>query len=92
MANTQSAKKQARQAERARDRNKVHRTGARTAVKNARLEIEGGDLESAIEATRKAVSKLDRAASKGVIHRNNASRRKSRLMKHLAALEAQKDS
>ena len=89
MANTQSAKKQARQNQRRYLRNRNRRSTARTAVKKARLHMDEGNLEVAIEETRQAVSSLDRAASKGAIHRNNASRRKSRLMKRLAALEAQ---
>lgn len=89
LANIASAKKQARQSVKREARNKGVRTRARTQVKKARLQIEAGELEAAIQATRDAVSALDRAASKGVIHRNNASRRKSRLMKRLAALQAQ---
>ena len=69
-------------------RNKVWRTKARTSVKEARIAIDSGDREAAENATRVAIEKLDKAASKGVIHNKNASRRKSRLMKRLAALEA----
>ena len=92
MANTKSAKKQVRSSERKRVRNQNRRSAAKTGVKKARLQLEGGDLEAAIEATREAASALDRAASKGAIHRRNASRRKSRLMKRLAALEAQQSA
>lgn len=92
MANIQSAKKQARQNEKRRLHNKGIRTSTRTALKQARTQIEQGELEQAIEATRHAVSKLDRAAAKGIIHKNNAARRKSRLMKRLAALEAEASS
>jgi small subunit ribosomal protein S20 len=52
------------------------------------LAIESGDVDAARAATLQAVSALDKAAEKGVLHRNNASRRKGRLMKQLAALEA----
>ncbi len=69
-------------------RNKVWRTRARTSVKEARTAIDSGDREAAENATRVAIEQLDKAASKGVIHNKNASRRKSRLMKRLAALEA----
>jgi small subunit ribosomal protein S20 len=48
------------------------------------------DLEEARTATFKAVSALDKAAEKGILHKNNAARRKSRLMKQLAALESRK--
>lgn len=88
MANTASAKKRIRQNEKRRMRNKVWRTRARTSVKEARTAIDSGDREAAENATRVAIEQLDKAASKGVIHNKNASRRKSRLMKRLAALEA----
>ena len=89
MPNTRSAKKRMRQNEKRRLRNRRHRSSARTFVKTARHAIEQGDLEAARDATREAVSVLDRAASKGVIHSNNAARRKSRLMQQLARLEAE---
>lgn len=89
MANTKSAKKRIRRNERARVRNRVHLTRARTFVKKARTEIASGEMEDSVEAVREAVSALDHAASKGVIHPNNAARRKSRLMKRLAELEAE---
>jgi small subunit ribosomal protein S20 len=88
LANTASAKKRIRQNEKRRMRNKVWRTRARTSVKEARTAIDSGDREAAENATRVAIEQLDKAASKGVIHNKNASRRKSRLMKRLAALEA----
>ena len=69
-------------------RNKVWRNRARTTVKEARTAIDTGDRETAENATRVAIEQLDKAASKGVIHNKNASRRKSRLMKRLAAMEA----
>ncbi|MCX7683594.1 MAG: 30S ribosomal protein S20 [Anaerolineae bacterium] len=87
MANTKSALKRLRSAERRRLRNRMHKGRARTAVKKARLLIEAGKLEEAREAVRAAVSALDRAAEKGVIHKNNAARRKSRLMQRLNQLE-----
>ncbi|UCF62484.1 MAG: 30S ribosomal protein S20 [Anaerolineaceae bacterium] len=87
MANLRSAKKRIRQNAKRRMRNRVYRTRARTFVKHARLAIESGDSDAATDAVRKAVSELDRASSKGVIHRKNAARRKSRLMKRLASLE-----
>jgi len=87
LANTASAKKRIRQNAKRRIRNRIYSSQARTYVKRARIALETNDAESAIDAVREAVSKLDRAASKGVIHRKNAARRKSRLMKRLAALE-----
>lgn len=83
MANTKSAIKRLRSAERRRLRNRVYRGGARTAVKKARQLIEEGRFEEAREAVRVAVSALDKAAEKGIIHKNNAARRKSRLMQQL---------
>jgi small subunit ribosomal protein S20 len=58
-------------------------------VKQARHALEVGDLEAARTETLIAVRALDKAASKGVIHKNNAARRKSRLMKRLSALESE---
>lgn len=87
LANTASAKKRIRQNAKRHIRNRIYSSQARTYVKRARVALETNDAELAIDAVRQAVSKLDRAASKGVIHRKNAARRKSRLMKRLAALE-----
>ncbi|MBU0510118.1 MAG: 30S ribosomal protein S20 [Chloroflexi bacterium] len=89
MANTKSAIKRIRQNEKRRIRNRVFRGSARTFVKQARLAIESGTVDEARAATMQAVSALDKAAQKGVLHNNNASRRKGRLMKQLAALEEQ---
>lgn len=88
MANSKSAKKRIRVAERRRDRNKPLRTEARTFVKKAEVAIASGDTGAAEAATLQAVSVLDRVADKGVIHKNNAARRKSRLMAKYHALVA----
>lgn len=87
MANIKSQIKRNRQNEkrRLRNRNTVGRT--RTFVKKARQTIAEGSIEEARLATREAISALDKAAGGGTLHKNNAARRKSRLMKHLAALE-----
>lgn len=87
MANKKSAIKRIKQNEKRRLRNRVFRGGARTAVKKARLALESGNVEEAKAATMAAVSALDKAAEKKIIHANNASRRKGRLMKQLAQLE-----
>lgn len=87
MANKKSAIKRMRQNEKLRIHNRLFRGRARTEIKKARLAIESGELETARNATQAAVKALDKAASKGIIHKNNASRRKSRLMKQLSALE-----
>ncbi len=90
MANIKSQIKRNRQNEKRRLRNRVFRGRARTFVSKARVQIASGDVEDARQATLQAISALDKAAEKGVIHKNNAARRKSRLMKHLAALEKEK--
>ena len=85
LANTASAKKRIRQNEKRRLQNKLIRTRARTFVKRARTAVDASE-EGAAQAVQEAIRELDRAAAKGVIHRRNASRRKSRLMKQLAKL------
>jgi small subunit ribosomal protein S20 len=87
LANTQSAKKRIRQTQRRRVHNRIFRTRARTAVREARSAAKSGDASEAKAKVQQAVSELDRAASKGVIHRNNAARRKSRLMKKQAGAQ-----
>lgn len=88
MANSKSAEKRIRTAERKRLRNRPYRSVARTLVKKAELAINTGDREAAGTAVLVATRTLDRVASKGVIHPNNAARRKSRLMKKLNGLAA----
>lgn len=80
MANIRSAAKRARQSPKRYLRNNNLRSGARTSVKNARAAIDSGDQAAAAEAVQVASRALDKAASKGAIHANNASRRKSRMM------------
>ena len=87
MANIKSAIKRNKQNEKRRQRNRVFRGRARTYVKNARDVIISENLEEARAATLQAISALDKAAEKGILHKNNAARRKSRLMKQLATLE-----
>ena len=87
MANIKSAIKRIRQSEKRRVRNRAVRSRMRTYVKRANTAIVKGD--DAVEAVRTAISELDRAAKKGVIHPNNAARRKSRLMHKLNAAEAE---
>ena len=83
LANTKSAKKRIRQNMKRRLRTRPIRTRARTFVRHAKgMVTEQSDPSG--EAVRKAIRELDRAASRGVIHRNNAARRKSRLMKLMA--------
>ncbi|MBZ0281138.1 MAG: 30S ribosomal protein S20 [Anaerolineae bacterium] len=89
MANHKSAIKRIRQSEKNRIHNRIFRARTRTLVKKARTAIDAkSDLAAAQEATKMAVRDLDMAASRGTIHPRNAARRKSRLMKQLAALSA----
>ncbi len=83
MPNTTSARKQVRVDQRRRLRNKSIQSLCKTNITKAEKLIFSGELESAQEAAVAAISSLDRAAEKGVIHPNNAARRKSRLMKKL---------
>ena len=87
MANIKSAIKRNKQNEKRRLKNRIFRGNARTSVKKARLALDGSDAATALQATMEAVSALDKAAEKGVLHKNNAARRKSRLMRRMAALE-----
>ena len=87
MANIKSAEKRNRQNATREARNRIVRGRARTAVKNARAAIENGE-ENAADLVQVAERALDRAASKGVLHNNNASRRKSRLYRALNKAQA----
>ena len=87
MANSKSAEKRIRQNEKHRKQNRIYISGSRTAIRKARTLIESGDPNAA-DAVNVAMKALDRAASKGVIHPNNAARRKSRLMKALNEMGA----
>jgi small subunit ribosomal protein S20 len=89
LANTRSAIKRMRQNPKRRARNRFYTGAARTFVKKARTSLEGKSVEEARQATMEAVSALDKAAEKGILHKNNAARRKSRLMRQLAQLEKQ---
>ena len=80
---TKSAQKQMRLAGRRRLRNKSVHSLCKTNITKAEKLIFSGELEAAQKAVVAAVSSLDKAAEKGIIHPNNAARRKSRLMKKL---------
>ena len=86
MANIASAKKRARQAQKRYLRNKAHRSRMRTFIKKVLKAIDAGDLAAAQEAYRKAVPIIDSMVNKGIIHKNNAARKKSRLNARLKAL------
>jgi len=88
VANLKSQIKRNRQNEKRRLRNRVYSGSTNIAIRNARKALKSGNVEEAREATMLAVSRLDRAAQKSVLHKKNAARRKGRLMKQLAAPEA----
>ena len=82
-----SSQKRERQNEKRRMRNRSYKSRTRTMINKAFIAIDEGNLDQAKLATNEAVKALDKAAAKGAIHKNNASRRKSRLMTRLASLE-----
>jgi small subunit ribosomal protein S20 len=86
MANIKSQIKRNRQNAKRHDRNKAVRSELKTRTKTAVATAQAG--EDATEATREAVKRLDKAAAKGVIHKNAAARRKSRLAKRVNAASA----
>jgi len=86
---SKSAQKRVRVTERKRLRNKPVRTLCKTNITKAERLIFLGELKTAEEAVAVAITSLDKAAEKGIIHPNNAARRKSRLMKKLNQLQAQ---
>jgi small subunit ribosomal protein S20 len=88
MANIKSAAKRAKQNIKRREFNRYYKTTARTYIKRARRQIEGNELETAQETVQSAAKALDKAAQKGIISKNNAARRKSRLMKALNKAKA----
>lgn len=89
MANKQSAIKRVRSSERKRQRSMTFRSRARTYIKKSRELASEGRMEEARETAQEAISTLDKAAVKGILHPRNVSRRKSRLMHMLAAAEKQ---
>ena len=88
VANIKSQKKRILTAEKARQRNKAVRSELKTAIKGVRLAVEAGELEGAQIAARKASRLLDKAASKGIIHKNQAAQRKSGVSKLVNSLNA----
>ncbi|GAA0191979.1 MULTISPECIES: 30S ribosomal protein S20 [unclassified Aeromicrobium] len=86
MANIKSQIKRNRQNEAARERNKSVRSALKTAVRRFHAAVESGDAEQAKVLAADAGKKLDKAASKGVIHKNQAANRKSSIAKKAASL------
>ena len=87
MANIKSQKKRILTAEKARQRNKAVRSELKTAIKAVRTAVEAGQLEDAQVAANKASRLLDKAASKGIVHKNQAAQRKSGVQKLVNALK-----
>lgn len=87
MAHHKSAKKRIRQTAARKLRNRMARSTLRTAVKKVEMAIEAGQADQARASLLKATSLLDKAARKGLLHRNNASRRISRLTRKVNSLK-----
>ena len=88
MANHKSAEKRNRQAQVRRLRNRMNRSKMKTTVRTLNEAIESGSVEEAKEALKVAVPVIAKTASKGTIHKKNASRKISRLTKRVNALDA----
>lgn len=86
MANTDQARKRARQAEKRRQHNTSQLSSMRTAIKKVRKAIAGGDKSAAEQVFREAQTVIDRVADKKVVHKNSASRYKSRLVHRIRAM------
>jgi small subunit ribosomal protein S20 len=90
VANIKSQIKRNRQNEKARLRNKAIKSSLKTAVRKFRETADQGDVEATVAALRAASRQLDKAVSKGVIHKNQAANRKSAIAKRTAVLQAAK--
>jgi small subunit ribosomal protein S20 len=86
LANSRSARKRIRSSERKRVRNRIVRSAVRTRISRVRRSLVSGQSTGIEEELRAAVKALDKAAEKGILHRNNAARRKSRIMTMAAKL------
>jgi len=86
MANTAQARKRARQAEATRQRNASQKSELRTAIKKVKKAIAGGDKAGAAATLRESQAVIDRVADKRIVHKNLASRTKSRLAQAIKAM------
>ncbi|OMH37049.1 30S ribosomal protein S20 [Tersicoccus sp. Bi-70] len=86
MANIKSQKKRILTNEKARLRNNSYKSELRTAIRAVHTALTAGDKEAATSALKNASKKLDKAVSKGVIHKNNAANRKSSIAKQVSSL------
>ncbi|MBB1245365.1 MULTISPECIES: 30S ribosomal protein S20 [Streptomyces] len=87
MANIKSQIKRIKTNEKARQRNKAVKSELKTAIRRVREAVAAGDAEKATAAARTASRKLDKATSKGVLHKNNAANKKSALARKVASLQ-----
>ncbi|WP_019358168.1 30S ribosomal protein S20 [Streptomyces sp. AA1529] len=87
MANIKSQIKRIKTNEKARQRNKAVKSELKTAIRRTREAVSAGDAAKAAEAQQVAARKLDKAASKGVLHKNNAANKKAALAKYVATLK-----
>ena len=87
MANIKSQMKRIKTNEKARQRNKAVKSALKTAIRRTREAVEAGDLQKATAAQAAAAKTLDKAVSKGVIHKNAAANKKSALAKKVAGLK-----
>ena len=90
MANIKSQIKRNRQNDLAHERNKAVKSALKTAVRKFREAADAGDKAKAVELQREAARKLDKAVSKGVIHKNQAANKKAAMAKHANAARAQR--
>ncbi|MCL2415816.1 MAG: 30S ribosomal protein S20 [Defluviitaleaceae bacterium] len=88
MANKKSAKKRIKVTEKRTLRNKMVKSKMKTAIRKVNRATEISDMSAAKSALNHAISEIDRAATKGVLHKNNASRKKSRLTKMVNKIPA----
>ena len=88
MANIKSQIKRNKQNEKARQRNKAVKSSLKTSVRKFREAADAGDVDAATQAMRAASRNLDKAASKGVIHKNQAANRKSAMAKRASEIQA----
>jgi len=86
VANIKSQIKRIKTNEKARERNKAYKSELKTAIRTTREAVAAGDKDKATTALATASRKLDKAVSKGVIHKNQAANRKSSIAKQVAAL------
>jgi small subunit ribosomal protein S20 len=89
MANIKSQIKRNKQNETRRERNRAARSGLKTSSKKVQVAVADGDAETAQQLAREASRALDKAASKGIVHKRTAARRKSRLAKAANAAAAE---